>query len=284
MTDDSSDKGECNGIVLGQVDLVPLADLIDEFISYAEEYNEYVQAPNLDRIAAHDLCLEAWCKAKDIRREMTDLNLLKGGFLGTPRLGTALKMLWEVLPEIMHKSCPDLGRPKGLEFQYEASIIRNLNIIVSRLREPDTQPAKATTPPSEPPAETDRIEGAGGGQDLVSQPDRDDGKTTPAKKRKRSTKNGGAKSKLVAALTKHHKYEEDSCLNQDPIGCNVLAKEVKVSQSTASLFFKKEFKGYDKYCSLCHNLTKLIAALKMLNQEFSPYLLYGSKPSGEGEE
>src|SRR5262249_14849373 len=46
----------------------------------------------------------------------------------------------------------------------------------------------------------------------------------PPKRAKRSTEPGEAREKLIAALTKHHKYAEASCLNQEPIGNNQLAR------------------------------------------------------------
>ncbi len=41
--------------------------------------------------------------------------------------------------------------------------------------------------------------------------------------KKRSTVKGEAQEKLVAALTKHHKYQDGSCLNIEAIGSNELA-------------------------------------------------------------
>ena len=102
------------------------------------------------------------------------------------------------------------------------------------------------------------------------------------KKPKRSTTKGEAKAKLVAALTKHHEYADGGCLNQEPIGNNELARLAKVSESTASAFFKKQFDGHMKYRAICGDTTKLVASLKLLNQEFVPHHLFGAKPPGEG--
>lgn len=102
---------------------------------------------------------------------------------------------------------------------------------------------------------------------------------------KKSTQKGEGRVKLIAALTKHHEYADGSCLNPEPIGNNELARQAGVDKKTASEFFKKEFKGHDKYNALCRNDTQgLITALKLLNDEFSPYLLYGAKPPGEDED
>ena len=50
--------------------------------------------------------------------------------------------------------------------------------------------------------------------------------TPPApKKGKRSTRRGEAAIKLIAALTKHHKYAKGSCLNLEPVGNNELARQ-----------------------------------------------------------
>lgn len=88
---------------------------------------------------------------------------------------------------------------------------------------------------------------------------------------------------LIAALTKHHQYADGGCLNLEPIGNNELARFAKVSQSTAKAFFDKEFKGHKKYQANCADATSLVTALKLLNQEFSPYLLFGGKPPNEDD-
>ena len=110
----------------------------------------------------------------------------------------------------------------------------------------------------------------------------DEAKATPTKA-KRSTVQGEGQAKLIAALTKHHKYADGSCLNQEPVGNNELARDAEVYKSTASAFFKKEFGGHMKYRTMCSDTTSLIYALKLLNQEFSPHCLYGAKPPGEDE-
>lgn len=105
----------------------------------------------------------------------------------------------------------------------------------------------------------------------------------PKTKAKRSTEGGEARLKLIAALTKHHSYENGGCLNLEPIGNNELARQAEVSVSTASAFFTKEFKGHTEYRTLCGDATRLVAALKLLTQEFSPHDLYGRRPPGEDE-
>ncbi len=110
-------------------------------------------------------------------------------------------------------------------------------------------------------------------------------KTGPMRKKpKRSTVRGEGRIKLIAALTKHHEYADDGCLNLEPIGNNELARQVGVDRATASAFFKKEFEGHTRYRALCGDATGLVAALKLLNQEFSPHHLFGGCPPGEAGE
>jgi hypothetical protein len=104
-----------------------------------------------------------------------------------------------------------------------------------------------------------------------------------AKKPKRSTERGEGRAKLIAALTAHHKYANDGCLNLEPIGNNELARKADVSESTASAFFEKEFKGHLKYRAACNDAVRLVAALKLLNGEYSPHVLFGGTPPGEGK-
>ncbi len=79
------------------------------------------------------------------------------------------------------------------------------------------------------------------------------------------------------ALTKHHKYADDGCLNLEPVGNNELARLAKVAKRTASAFFDKEFGGHLKYRSLCEDPTLLVAALKALNGEFRPRDFYDAR-------
>ncbi|MGA2032823.1 MAG: hypothetical protein ABSG68_11235 [Thermoguttaceae bacterium] len=109
------------------------------------------------------------------------------------------------------------------------------------------------------------------------------GGTLKAKKSKRSTERGEGQAKLIAALTKHHNYANGSCLNTEPIGNNELARLAEVSDSTASAFFTKEFGGHTKYRALCVDATRLVASLKLLNQEYSPHHLFGGKPPDEDD-
>jgi hypothetical protein len=106
----------------------------------------------------------------------------------------------------------------------------------------------------------------------------------PATKPKRSTKKGDARLKIIAALTKHHQYADGSCLNTEPVRVNQLARQAGVgSSSTVTEFFKKQFNGHGQYEALCRRSpADLVTALKLLNGVYSPHLLYGNTPPGEG--
>jgi hypothetical protein len=106
--------------------------------------------------------------------------------------------------------------------------------------------------------------------------------TESPRKSKRSTERGEGQAKLIAALTKHHKYADGGCLNLSPIGNNELARLAGVSDSTASAFFAEKFGGHTKYRASCANATRLLAALKLLNQAFAPHHLFGTLPPGFG--
>jgi hypothetical protein len=127
-------------------------------------------------------------------------------------------------------------------------------------------------------ADSEQFKGNKEGAKLADDSDQFKGNKRP----KRSTERGEGRAILIAALTKHHNYGDNSCLNQEPIGNNALARLAGVSASTASAFFNNEFEGHKKYKALCRDISNLTAALKLLNNEFSPHLLYGRRPAGEG--
>ncbi len=87
---------------------------------------------------------------------------------------------------------------------------------------------------------------------------------------KRGTKRNGTEPKIIAALTKHHRFSEDSCLNLEPIKVRELAKQAEVSAPSASRFFDKKFDGYDKYKVICLNPGRLVDQIKALRGEFNP--------------
>lgn len=93
---------------------------------------------------------------------------------------------------------------------------------------------------------------------------------------------GGARVKLIAALTKHHKYAENSCLNQEPIGCRELAK--LAGTGSATHFFNHFFGSYPQYRVQCGDVTKLILSLKMMNGELRPRDVFRSKQADDIEQ
>ncbi len=100
---------------------------------------------------------------------------------------------------------------------------------------------------------------------------------------KRSTAKGNAAEKLIAALTLHHEYAKESCLNLEPVGSNALARKAGVGTGSASRFFANQFKGWAKYKVLCGDPKRLITALKLLNDEFRPFLLDSARTPAEAE-
>jgi hypothetical protein len=104
-------------------------------------------------------------------------------------------------------------------------------------------------------------------------------------KPKKSTQQGDARAKLIAALTAHHQYENGGCGNTEPVGVNVLARTAEVSGSTVSGFFETQFKGHAQYKAMCHNSPALlVTALKLLNGEVLPHVLIESFSQVSGED
>jgi hypothetical protein len=106
-------------------------------------------------------------------------------------------------------------------------------------------------------------------------------------KPKRGTVRGDARTKIIAALSKHHQYAEGGCLNTAPAKVRELAQLAGVSPDSVSEFFKKEFgkeEGYIKYQAACRDASILGAWLKLLNKDYSPHPLFGGTPPGEGRD
>ncbi|MFW6106837.1 MAG: hypothetical protein ACOC8H_01615 [bacterium] len=106
----------------------------------------------------------------------------------------------------------------------------------------------------------------------------------PAGKARRSTARGDTRVKIIAALTKHHRYAAGSLLKQEPASVVGLEGRAEVARSTVSRFFTAEFGSHAAYSRACGDKGKLIAALRMLNNEFAPSLLYGSDPDRTPED
>jgi hypothetical protein len=106
----------------------------------------------------------------------------------------------------------------------------------------------------------------------------------PSPAKKASTERGEARSKIIAALTEHHRYADGSSLNQQPIGVNELSANHSVSKSSVSRFFKKEFGSHSKYRNVyCTDTRRLVAGLKKLNGEYTVDRLFGDTVPGEGK-
>jgi len=110
-------------------------------------------------------------------------------------------------------------------------------------------------------------------------------------KEKKSTVRGEAQEKIIAALTKHHKYADGSCLNLEAIKVGELARLAEVGKASVNRFFDKQFGvgepkkgGHKKYIRVCGDTKGLIPTLKLLNREFAASALYGRNPPNEGQE
>jgi hypothetical protein len=92
-------------------------------------------------------------------------------------------------------------------------------------------------------------------------------------KKKKSTGRGDARLKIVAALLRHHQYDKGSCLNQEPIGVNELARTAVVSAGSATNFFNRAFRvekdGSKKYQQCCCDTLRLATFLKLLSGDFA---------------
>lgn len=108
--------------------------------------------------------------------------------------------------------------------------------------------------------------------------------TSTLAKHKRSSERGEGRLKLIAALTKHHKYADGGCLNLEPIGNNELSRLAGVAKRTASDFFGKEFEGHARYRAMCNDPQRLMAAIKALNGEFHPHDFYAARSPNEVEQ
>jgi len=174
------------------------------------------------------------------------------------RSGSYRHFAWEML-------CKDVDDPK----------LRHIRNLLDYVRAELRNRGVALLSREESTAEGD-VAAEGGAAETESTP------TGPGTKKKRSTIKGEGRVKIIAELTKHHKYADGGSLNQEPIGVGELARLADAGKSSASRFFAREFKGHAKYRAMCADVTQLVAALKLLNQEFSPYRLYGAVPPDKG--
>ncbi len=91
----------------------------------------------------------------------------------------------------------------------------------------------------------------------------------------RSTAPGEAREKLIAALTKHHQYDDGGCLNFDAVGVRALSRLADVNEGSATRFFDDQFNagqtgGHARYKRACRDKSTLIASLKTMRGEFRP--------------
>jgi hypothetical protein len=188
------------------------------------------------------------CWAKELRQEVTSLWQLGYKLLDPDLYGSDIEELHRERDKLLDSL---LTRSEELD------LLRGFDV---RSQSPPAQPPADVPATSEAPARA-----------MTTKP-------------KKSTERGEGRTKLIAALTRHHQYADRGCLNLEPVGVNRLARRAEVSPSTASAFFKKEFKGHPKYKRLCQDASSLVVALKQLNNEYPPWLLYDARrPPGEDD-
>lgn len=112
---------------------------------------------------------------------------------------------------------------------------------------------------------------AGGGQ----------GREQTKVKSKKGTVANEAREKIIAALTLHHDFDGDSCMNMDFATGADLARKAGVDRATVTRFFTKEFDGYEAYRGACTrgDTGRLIAALRKLRDEEPSRLGFGDEPT-----
>jgi hypothetical protein len=96
---------------------------------------------------------------------------------------------------------------------------------------------------------------------------------------RRSTEPVEGRAKIIAALAKHHRYENGICLNSEPVVANELARVAKVGKGTVSRFFNRAFNddqkgGYSRYKRACREPGKLTNSLRLLLGELTPSILF----------
>jgi hypothetical protein len=102
------------------------------------------------------------------------------------------------------------------------------------------------------------------------------------KRDKRGSAKGEAEAKLIAALALHHKYSDGSCLTLEPVKNNALARLAGVDQGSASHFFKKHFRGRQRYARICDDPALLARILGSLVGDMPAWKLFGRAPASEG--
>jgi len=89
---------------------------------------------------------------------------------------------------------------------------------------------------------------------------------------------------IISKLSLHHQYDQDSCLNLEPLGVRKLGRELNCSASVVSEFFKREFDDYKSYAQMCRNAGLLAKAISMLRGELRPSILNQRLPGNDGRD
>jgi len=89
---------------------------------------------------------------------------------------------------------------------------------------------------------------------------------------------------IISKLTLHHQYDQDSCLNLEPLGVRELSGELNCSASVVSEFFKREFDGHKVYVGMCSDAGRLATAIRMLRGEIRPSILNQGLPGNDGRD
>jgi hypothetical protein len=124
-------------------------------------------------------------------------------------------------------------------------------------RYPDSFDVIPAVNPSEPQSEKSeplKQESATVSEPMKSEPAEINKKTAP----------GNARFLIISALEVWHGFQsgrgKPSVVRNEPVGVNQLAEKACVSAGAVSNFFKKEFKGHDKYAGLCNRNTQSLIA------------------------
>ncbi len=107
-------------------------------------------------------------------------------------------------------------------------------------------------------------------------------KQQPIKKRKATTK-GEAEKKITGYLLTHHKYDNGTCENYEPLRVGEIVRGAEIARGSVPDFFNKYFAdgnkgGHNLYKTACHDQTLLNTAMRILAGEFSPSILFHSTP------
>lgn len=105
----------------------------------------------------------------------------------------------------------------------------------------------------------------------------------------RKPADGGNLDRIIAALTKHHRYSNGICENYDPIGARALAEQAGLGRKNAGRvteFFQASlWQRHKTYVQACNRRDPKVAFwLTTLNRETPDWNTYGGEPPGESSE